>query len=393
MASNMKIVIFGLSISSAWGNGHATTFRAICKALHRRRHDVVFFEHNAEWYEHNRDLPEPPFCTLKIFEDWNEILPTVRAELRDADVAIVGSYFPDGVAALDEVLDSNVPVKAFYDIDTPITLAALGCDGKTDYLLPRHLPQLDIYCSFTGGPMLKELETRFGVPMAVPLYCSVDPEKYYERPPSREFQCDLSYLGTYAPDRQPKIQELLCRPAAHLPQKKFIVAGAQYPPAIEWPDNVERSIHLNPRHHADLYCSSRVVLNVTRRQMVMAGYSPSVRLFEAAACGATLISDNWAGLEYFFLPGKEILLPQDADDVCRYLTQADSSQLHRIGQAARERVLAAHTNDIRAQEFEKAVEMVAKKQVTGRDPTLAPQPYGSPSLVCTDGAPANRENR
>ena len=350
----MKIVIFGLSISSAWGNGHATTFRALCKALHDRKHDVIFFEHNAEWYEHNRDLPEPPYCTLRIFEDWNEILPAVRAELRDSDVAVVGSYFPDGIAALNELLDSNVPVKAFYDIDTPITVAGLRENGKTDYLLSRHLPELDIYFSFTGGPMLRELETRFRVPLAVPLYCSVDPEKYYERPPTPQFRCDLSYLGTYAPDRQPKVEELLCRPAGKLADKKFIVAGAQYPEATVWPGNVERIIHLNPRHHADLYCSSRLILNVTRRQMVMAGHSPSVRLFEAAACAATMISDHWAGLENFFIPGKEILLPQDADDVCRYLSESDS-ELRRIGRAAQERVLAAHTNAIRAMEFERAI--------------------------------------
>lgn len=351
----MKIVIFGLSISSAWGNGHATTFRALCKALHDRKHDVVFYERNAEWYEHNRDLPDPPYCKLRIFEHWSEILPEVRAQLKGADVAVVGSYFPDGVAALDEMLDSNVSAKAFYDIDTPITMTSLRRDGKTDYLLRRHLPELDIYFSFTGGPMLQELEVDFGVPMAVPLYCSVDPEKYYSRPAVPEFQCDLSYLGTYAPDRQAKVEELLCRSAKRLPSKKFIVAGAQYPESTAWPDNVERIIHLNPQYHADLYCSSRLVLNVTRRQMVMAGYSPSVRLFEAAACGSTMISDNWAGLEGFFIPGKEILLPQDADAVCRYLGEPDS-ELQRIGRAAQERVLAAHTNVIRAQEFERAVE-------------------------------------
>jgi len=356
----MKIVIFGLSISSAWGNGHATTFRALCKSLHARNHDVVFFEHNAEWYEHNRDLPEPPFCTLKVFESWDEILPSVRAELRQADVAVVGSYSPDGIAALDEVLDSGIPVKAFYDIDTPITMAGLRSEGKTDYLLQRHLPELDIYFSFTGGPMLQELETRFGVSMAVPLYCSVDPEKYFERPASQEFQCDLSYLGTYAPDRQPKIQELLCLPAKRSPQEKFVVAGPQYPETIIWPRNVERIIHLNPPHHADLYCSSRLVLNVTRRQMVAAGYSPSVRLFEAAACAATIISDNWPGMEQFFVPGKEILLPQDADDVCRYLKELDESELRRIGRAAQARVLTAHTNHIRAQEFESAVDRATR---------------------------------
>ena len=357
----MKIVIFGLSISSAWGNGHATTFRALCKSLHARKHDVVFFEHNAEWYEHNRDLPDPPFCTLKVFESWDEILPLVRAELRQADVAVVGSYFPDGVAALDEVLGAGIPVKAFYDIDTPITMAGLWSQGSTDYLLRRHLPELDIYFSFTGGPMLQELEKRFDVRMAIPLYCSVDPEKYFERPASREFECDLSYLGTYAADRQAKIDELLCAPAKRSLQQKFIVAGAQYPKTLIWPPNVERIIHLNPRHHADLYCSSRLVLNVTRRPMVAAGYSPSVRLFEAAACAATMISDNWPGLEEFFVPGKEILLPQDADDVCRYLKGLDESELRRIGRAAQARVLTAHTNEIRAEEFENAVEIAARK--------------------------------
>lgn len=360
----MKVVMFGLSISSAWGNGHATTFRALCKSLYARKHDVVFFEHNAEWYEHNRDLPEPSFCRLKIFENWDEVLPVVQAEVKAADVAIVGSYFPDGIAALDEILKSTVPVKAFYDIDTPITMAGLRLQGRTDYLLTRHLQELDIYFSFTGGPMLQELKRRFGIPMAVPLYCSVDPEKYYEKPPSAEFQCDLSYLGTYAPDRQPKIGELLCTPAGRLPQRRFIVAGAQYPKTIVWPGNVERIIHLNPRHHADLYCSSKLVLNVTRRQMVAAGHSPSVRLFEAAACAATMISDNWPGLEQFFVPGKEILLPQAPDDVCRYLKELDESELRRIGRAAQERVLAEHTNDIRAQEFENAVEAASRKAVS-----------------------------
>src|SRR5947209_6926816 len=161
----MKIVIFGLSITSSWGNGHASTFRALCNALHQRGHRITFFEHNAEWYQNNRDLPEPGYCEVKIFEDWGDVLPQVRAALREADVAVAGSYFPDGIAALDEMLASSVPVKAFYDIDTPITLANLRAQGSTGYLLSNHLPELDIYFSFTGGPMLQELEEEFGVGM------------------------------------------------------------------------------------------------------------------------------------------------------------------------------------------------------------------------------------
>jgi spore maturation protein CgeB len=352
----MKITIFGLSITSSWGNGHATTFRALCQALHRRGHRIVFFEHNLEWYQNNRDLPHPPYCDVKVFESWEKILPVVRAELRDSDVAMVGSYFPDGIAALEEILSSKVPARAFYDIDTPITVRNLREDGGADYLLKSHLPELDIYFSFTGGPLLQQLEQELGVPFAVPLYCSVDPDKHRELSAEPSFTCDLSYMGTYAPDRQPKIEELLCAPARRLPGKKFIVAGPQYPSHIDWPENVERIMHLDPRHHAKLYSSSRITLNVTRREMVVAGYSPSVRLFEAAACAAAIASDNWPGLETFFSPGSEILLSTESSDIARYLTDYDESELRRIGRAARERVLAGHTSDVRAREFEHAVE-------------------------------------
>jgi spore maturation protein CgeB len=277
-------------------------------------------------------------------------------------MAMVGSYFPDGLAALDLVLDSNVPVKAFYDIDTPITVAGLKQHGETDYLGKRHLPGLDVYFSFTGGPMLRELKEKFSVPFAVPLYCSVDPEKHRELSHDAEFEWDLSYMGTYAPDRQPKLEDLLCGSARRLPQRKFIVAGPQYPPNIAWPDNVQRVAHLSPRHHAGFYGSSRLTLNVTRREMVMAGYSPSVRLFEAAACGAAIVSDNWPGLETFFAPGREVLLAASQEDILRYLSDYDERELRRIGHAARERVLASHTSDIRAGEFERAVEEAGRKR-------------------------------
>lgn len=357
----MKIVIFGLSITSSWGNGHATTLRALCQALHRRGHRIVFFERDQEWYANNRDMPGPPFCQVRFYENWQRILPQVRSDLGDAEVAMVGSYVPDGIAALDEVLDSSAPVKAFYDIDTPITLSHLRTRGATDYLLPRHLAALDVYFSFTGGPLLDELETRFGVRFAVPLYCSVDPERHRELPITPEFACEMSYMGTYAPDRQPKLEELLCRSARRLPGQRFIVAGPQYPDSIAWPSNVERVLHLSPRYHAAFYCSSRLTLNVTRRDMVMAGYSPSVRLFEAAACGATIVSDNWPGLETFFVPGEEVLLPADTDDVVRYLAEYDPAELRRIGRAARERTLAGHSSAIRACEFENAIEQASAR--------------------------------
>lgn len=352
----MKIVIFGLSITSSWGNGHATTFRALAKALHARGHRIVFFEHNLEWYESNRDLPQPPFCKVRIFEEWKDIVPQVRRELRDADVAMVGSYFPDGIAAIDEVLQSSAAVKAFYDIDTPITMARLREGSDPEYLLRRQAPGFDVYFSFTGGPALRELEQHFGVQKAVPLYCSVDAEHYRAFPAHRRFVCELSYMGTYAPDRQPKLDQLLCEPARRLSDRKFIVAGPQYPRSVRWPKNIKRIHHLNPRWHPHLYSSSRLTLNVTRREMVLAGFSPSVRLFEAGACAATIVSDNWPGLDEFFTPGQEILLPTSPEDVIHYINGYETGELKAIGQRAQARILAEHTNQSRAEQFEAHVE-------------------------------------
>lgn len=351
----MKIVIFGLSITSSWGNGHATTFRALARALHDRGHRITFYEHDVEWYASNRDMPEPPFCEVRLFDDWNAIRNSAMVEVNDADVAVVGSYFPDGLDLIEELANSRVPVKAFYDIDTPITISQLRETGRTEYLRADQLPIFDVYFSFTGGPLLREIEERFGARCAVPLYCSFDPKEYRKFGVNKRFACDLSYMGTYAPDRQPKIDELLCAPAAALPTKTFLVAGPQYPKTIAWPKNVRRITHLNPRWHAKFYSSSRLTLNVTRRDMVRAGYSPSVRLFEAAACGATIISDNWPGLETFLIPGEEILLPTCAEDVTRILRDASQEELSRIGQHAQQRVLDEHTSSKRAEEFERYV--------------------------------------
>jgi spore maturation protein CgeB len=363
----LKIVIFGLSITSSWGNGHATTFRALARALHGRGHRIVFFEKNVEWYESNRDLPAPEFVDLRLYENWLAVAGEVRRELDDADVAVVGSYFPDGIAATEIVADSGVPVKAFYDIDTPITIAKLREEGRTEYLLGSQISAFDVYFSFTGGPLLQEIEQRYGAARAVPLYCSFDPDKYHKYPITKRYACDLSYMGTFAPDRQPKIDELLCDSARNLPDRKFLVAGPQYPKSVRWPKNVRRISHLNPRWHPHFYSSSRLTLNVTRRDMVMAGYSPSVRLFEAAACGAAIISDNWPGLNTFFEAGKEILLPAGSDDVVNYLQQLTDADVQNIGEAAQARVLAEHTSEIRAREFENAIEQAASSRIHGHD--------------------------
>jgi spore maturation protein CgeB len=354
----MKITIFGLAITSSWGNGHATTFRALCEALHARGHQITFFEKNVEWYASNRDMPEPPFCKVIHFEDWEEVKANAKHEIDHCDVALIGSFFPHGVEATDLVLDSHAPVKVFYDIDTPITLAQLRENSETDYLETAQIPGFDIYFSFSGGAALEELESRFGAKRAVPLYCSVDEAKYKRLPAHPRFACDMSYMGTYAADRQPKIEAMLCRPATLLPHRNFIVAGPMYPKSISWPKNVERIMHLEPKYHPMLYSSSRLVLNVTRRDMVLAGYSPSVRLFEAAACGAAIVSDNWPGLDTLLTPGREVLLPSSIDDLARYFDDYDEAELRRIGKAAQARILSQHTSAHRAEEFEQHVASV-----------------------------------
>lgn len=364
----MKITIFGLAITSAWGNGHATTFRALARALHARGHDIVFFERNVEWYSSNRDLPEPEFCRTHIYEDWKQALPLVRRELKESDVAVLGSYFPDGVKAANEILDSSVPVTAFYDIDTPITVAQLR-QGNVDYLRREQVPEFDLYLSFTGGPMLRTLENEFGVRRAVPLYCSFDPGSHRLSATQKAFECDLSYMGTYAPNRQAKLEELFCKPAQTLQQCKFMLAGAQYPASLQWPVNVRRTVHLSPSNHAAFYCSSCLTLNLTRSEMLQAGYSPSVRLFEAAGCGATIVSDQWAGIETFLTPGKEILLADCALDVVHYLQGYDRAELHRVGQAARSRVLAEHSADYRAEQFEEYVRTAMMRSREVRRPS------------------------
>ena len=253
-------------------------------------------------------------------------------------------------------------------------MSQLRQNRRTDYLLQEQVPGFDVYFSFTGGPMLREIEQRFGASLAVPLYCSFDPEQYRSFPVNKRFACDLSYMGTYAPDRQPKIDELLCTPARMLPDRKFIVAGPQYPKSLKWPKNVHRITHLNPRWHGRFYSSSSLTLNVTRRDMVQAGYSPSVRLFEAAASGATLVSDNWPGLDTFFRPQQEILLPTSADDVARYITDIDHATLRAIGLRAQARALDEHTSSRRAEQFENFLELARSRPIPDQKLASFPLP-------------------
>jgi len=344
----VKLVVLGLSLSSSWGNGHATTYRALLSAFAARGHYVLFLERNVPWYADNRDLPDADFCQLALYRDLDDLARWTR-EIARADAVIVGSYVPEGVAVGRFVQHTATGVTAFYDIDTPVTLAKLA-RGDFEYLSPELIPGYDLYLSFTGGPTLARIEREYGSPAARALYCSVDATAY--RPHGGAKRWDLSYLGTYSPDRQPVLHRLLIEPARACPAKRFVVAGPQYPRDIDWPANVERIDHLPPREHAAFYSASRWTLNVTRADMVAAGWSPSVRLFEAAACATPIISDRWEGLDRLFTPEREIVLATDATDVIAALERTDADAIGRAGQR---RALAQHTAAHRAEELEAAL--------------------------------------
>lgn len=363
MRESLRIVVFGLSLSSSWGNGHATTWRSLVGALAARGHAILFLECDRPWYAAHRDLPDPDFCSLAFYADRGD-LQAFREPVARADLVIVGSFVPDGIAVGDFVRSTARGVTAFYDIDTPVTTASL-VGGACDYLEPRQIPGYDLYLSFTGGPMLRRIETSYGSPAARPLYCSADPAVH--RPVGGVPRYDLGYLGTYGADRQPALDRLLIEVARRAPDLRFVVAGPLYPPEIAWPGNIERVEHVGPGDHAAFYASHRFTLNVTRADMVRAGWSPSVRLFEAAACGVPIISDRWEGIGTVFEEEREILVRETADQVLDLLRRMPEPERRALGAAGRARVLAEHTADHRAAALEAHVARAFERRALMRE--------------------------
>jgi spore maturation protein CgeB len=346
---NLDIVIFGLSITSSWGNGHASTYRALVKALARRGHRVTFLERDVPWYREHRDLENPDYCAVELYQDLPDVARRFGGRAAEADMVIVGSYVPDGIVLGDWATTRARGVTAFYDIDTPVTLSKLEAGG-TDYISAALIPRFDLFLSFTGGPTLRWIEERYGSPRARPLYCAADLD--FHAPSVVQNRWELGYLGTYSADRHPALQRLLVEPARQRPDGAFVVAGAQYPDDILWPANVARFDHLTLAEHSSFYGAQRFTLNVTRADMATRGYSPSVRLFEAAACGVPIISDRWPGLDTFFTSGTEILVADDTRDVTEILANVTEERRRAIAMAARKRLLASHTADRRAKDLE-----------------------------------------
>ncbi len=346
----MKLVIFGLTISSSWGNGHATLWRGLVGALAARGHQVVFFERDVPYYAYTRDLRELPGLTLELYADWESARRRADAALAGADVAMVTSYCPDGVPAAELVLSSPAPLTVFYDLDTPVTLARLAAGEPVAYLPPGGLGGFDLVLSYTGGEALAELARRLGARRVAPLYGSVDPRAHRPAAAKPEYRADVSYLGTWAADRQEPLDRLFLEPARRLAEKRFLIGGALYPADFPWGDNVWFVRHVPPPEHPAFYGSSALTLNVTRGAMARMGHCPSGRLFEAAACGTPVLSDRWEGLDEFFVPGREILVAGTTEEAMAAVS-LPTGELARIAAAARRRTLAEHTAERRAEQM------------------------------------------
>ncbi len=351
----MKIVVFGLTVSSAWGNGHATLLRGLFRALHEMGHEVHFFERDTPYYASHRDVKSLPFAELHLYSNWGDVLPIAAELLAAADVGMVTSYCPDGSAACELVLDSKVPRSVFYDMDTPVTLSRLQRGEDVEYLPGAGLHDFDLVLSYTGGLALAELRNKLGANCVAALYGWVDPEIHHRVPAIPEYTVDMSYLGTYSEDRQATLDRFLMQPARALSSHRFAIGGAMYRGTHLWPENIRYFEHIAPHGHSAFYSSCPLTLNVTRGSMAAMGYCPSGRLFEAAACGTAVVSDWWPGIDTFFTPGEEILIAVRAADAMQAI-QRDRQSLDRIGMRAQERTLDCHTAEIRAQRLVRLLE-------------------------------------
>ena len=358
----MNLVVFGLSVSSSWGNGHAALWRALIGALLAAGHRVTFYERDVPYYAENRDIDAlPPGGTLVLYADWDTALPGMRRAVADADVAMVTSYCPDGLAATQLVQESRAAVRCFYDLDTPVTLARLDAGEAVDYIGPDGLAGFDLVLSYTGGGALDALRTRLGARVVAPLYGSVDPDLHRPAAPRAEYRALLSYLGTYAADRQAALERLFVEPARQRPGERFVIAGAQYPDGFPWTGNTYFVRHLPPPEHPAFYSSSRLTLNVTREAMARMGWCPSGRLFEAAACGVPILSDAWPGLDEFFAPGQEILVSDTTAEAMEALAMPPDA-LSSLARRARERTLDEHTAARRARDMVDAFEHAMQRE-------------------------------
>ncbi len=343
----MNIVILGLSKSSSQGEGHAAIYRGLVRELNKQGHHILFLERAQPLIEGKADPLTGDFCEAGRYRSLND-LQQFTEQVREADMVMLSSFVPEGTQVAEWLLRTAKGIKAFYDLDTPLTLAKLK-DKSCEYLHPNQIPQFDLYLSVSGGPALAELERTYGATMARALYRSVDATRFY--PEFREKIWDLGYLGNYSEDNQQVLDKLMLEAATNWQEGRFVVAGSNFPGSVDWPANTKYTQLLQTVDHRKFYNSLRFAQHITQPEMASFAYAPSRKLLEAAACGTPIISNYWEGLEDVFHIGTEVLVSRSAKETLQFLREISKSERKLIGERARKKILSHHTAACRAKEL------------------------------------------
>lgn len=356
----MRISFYGSSLVSAYWNGAATYYRGIIKALARRGHEVTFYEPEIYDRHLHRDIPDPEWAKVVIYEGHSEAaLLRALEDGRDADVVVKAS----GVGAFDDLLEKCViqmrkpgHTVIFWDVDAPATLDRVMNDPSDPFAFL--IPQYDLILTYGGGPPVVGAYESLGARRCVPIYNALDPETHFPAEPDERFVADLGFLGNRLPDREARVDEFFVLPAARSPQRRFLLGGNGWQDK-QLPSNVRYAGHVYTAEHNSFNCTPLAVLNIARDSMARYGFSPATRVFEAAGAGACIITDEWEGIETFLEPGSEILVAQDGHEVEAHLAELTPERSAAIGKAALARVLSEHTYAHRALEFEALFEACA----------------------------------
>jgi spore maturation protein CgeB len=348
----MKIAFFGSSLVSAYWNGAATYYRGILKALHQRGHSITFYEPDAYERQKHRDIPDPGWARVFVYESTEQGLQSALDDALNANITVKAS----GVGVFDDlleaaVLDQRTPNSrvVFWDVDAPVTLDRVQ-NNPNDAFLPL-IPQYDLILTYGGGQPVISAYEALGAARCVPIYNGFDPETHHPALANPTFSADLAFLGNRLPDREARVEEFFLNPAAALPDRQFLLGGSGWGDKA-MPANVHYLGHVYTLDHNAFNCTPKAVLNISRESMARYGFSPATRVFEAAAAGACLITDYWEGIEEFFEPEREILVAQSGADVVRFVNDLTEDEAGEIGAAARRRALAEHTYAHRVEPLE-----------------------------------------
>ena len=351
--AHLNIVFFGSSLVSAYWNGAATYYRGIVRALHERGHRVTFYEPDAYERQQNRDIADPNYATVVVYEPTEEAAQRcLDAAAQEADVVVKAS----GVGVLDEFLEREVlslqtddRLIIFWDVDAPATLDRVHHNAADLFLAL--IPRYDLILTYGGGDPVIEAYEALGARQCVPIYNALDTATHHPVAPEARFACDLAFLGNRLPDREARVEEFFLKPAADTPTQSFIIGGSGWGDK-PMPANVRYVGHVYTTDHNAFNCTPKAVLNISRESMARYGFSPATRVFEAAGAGACIITDYWEGIDFFFEPGAEILVARDGAEVAAIMAELTTEQARAIGQAAHRKVLAAHTYGHRVEQLE-----------------------------------------